>query len=105
MRLATPDPLAPPSILFDFLRTDYDMRAIVTCIRLTRTIAAQPALRPYIAEEVVPGPATTSDADIEAFVRQTGGSTTMSPAAARWEPERIQWSIRGCACTGSAACV
>ena len=74
VRLATPDPLAPPSIQFDFLRTDYDMRAIVTCIRLTRTIAAQLALRPYIAEEVVPGPATTSDADIEAFVRQTGGS-------------------------------
>ena len=29
VRLATPDPLAPPSIQFDFLRTDYDMRAIV----------------------------------------------------------------------------
>jgi choline dehydrogenase len=74
VRLASPDPLAPPSILFDFLRTDYDMRAVVTGIRLARTIAEQSALRPYVAEEIAPGPATTSDSDMEAFVRQTGVS-------------------------------
>jgi choline dehydrogenase len=72
VRLASPDPLAPPSILFDFLRTDYDMRAVITGIRLARRIAEQPALRPYIAAEVAPGPATESEADMEAFVRQTG---------------------------------
>jgi choline dehydrogenase len=74
VRLASPDPLAPPSILFDFLRTDYDMRAVVTGVRLARTIAGQPALQPYVAEEIAPGPATTSDSDMEAFVRLTGVS-------------------------------
>jgi choline dehydrogenase len=74
VRLISPDPLAAPSILFDFLRTDYDMRAIVTGIRLARTIAGQAALRPYVAEEIAPGPATTSDAEMEAFVRRTGVS-------------------------------
>jgi len=74
VRLASPDPLTPPTILFDFLRTDYDMRAVVTGIRLARSIASQPALRPYVAEEIMPGPAVTSDADMEAFVRQTGVS-------------------------------
>jgi choline dehydrogenase len=74
VRLASPDPFAPPSILFDFLRTDYDMRAVITAIRLARTIAEQPALRPYIAAEIAPGPATASDADMEAFIRQTGVS-------------------------------
>ncbi len=74
VRLASTDPLAPPSILFDFLHSDYDMRAVVTGIRLVRKIAQQPALRPYIAEEIAPGPATESDAGIEAFVRQTGVS-------------------------------
>ncbi len=72
VRLSSPDPLAPPSILFDFLRTEYDMRAVVTGIRLARRIAEQPALRPYVAEEIAPGPATVSDADMAAFVRQTG---------------------------------
>jgi choline dehydrogenase len=74
VRLASPDPMAPPSILFDFLRTEYDMRAVVTGIRLARTIADQPALRPYVAEEIAPGPGVTSDADMAAFVRQTGVS-------------------------------
>jgi len=72
VRLGSPDPLAPPSILFDFLRSEYDMRAVMTGIRLCRTIAQQAALRPYIAEEIAPGRATQSDADMEAFVRQTG---------------------------------
>ena len=72
VRLASSDPLTPPSILFDFLRTDYDMQAVITGVRLARTIAEQPALRPYIAEEIIPGPATISDADMEAFVRRTG---------------------------------
>ena len=74
VRLASPDPLAAPAISFDFLKTDYDMRAVVTGIRLARKIAAQPALRPYIAEELQPGPATESDADIAEFLRQTGVS-------------------------------
>jgi choline dehydrogenase len=72
VRLDSPDPLAPPRILFDFLRTEYDIRALTTAIRLCREIAGQPALRPYIDHETAPGPATSSDADIEAFVRQTG---------------------------------
>jgi choline dehydrogenase len=74
VRLASPDPLAPPRILFDFLRTDYDMSAILTGIRLVRKIAEQPALRPYIVEELAPGPAATSDADLAEYVRQTGVS-------------------------------
>jgi choline dehydrogenase len=72
VRLASPDPFAPPSIMFDFLRTEYDMRAVVAGIRLARSIAAQPALRDYVAAEISPGPAVNSDADIAIFVRQTG---------------------------------
>ncbi len=64
VRLATPDPLAPPSILFDFLRTEYDLRAIIAGVRLARSIAEQPALKSYVAAEIAPGPATSSDADI-----------------------------------------
>jgi choline dehydrogenase len=74
VRLASPDPLAAPVISFDFLRTEYDMRAILTGIRLIRKIAGQPALRPYIVEEMAPGPAVSSDAELAEFVRQTGVS-------------------------------
>jgi choline dehydrogenase len=74
VRLASPDPLAPPRISFDFLRTDYDMSAILTGVRLIRKIAEQPALKPYIVAELAPGPAVNSDADLAEFVRQTGVS-------------------------------
>ena len=74
VRLGSPDPLAPPEILFDFLRTEYDMQALVAGIKLTRKIAAQPALKPYIVEELAPGIALSSDKDLEAFVRETGVS-------------------------------
>ena len=72
VRLASPDPLAPPEILFDFLRTEYDMRAMIAGVRLARAIAAQPALKPYIVEEIIPGSATASDEELAAFVRETG---------------------------------
>ncbi len=74
VRLASPDPLAPPRILFDFLRTEYDMSAILAGIRLIRKIAAQPALKPYIVEELAPGASVTGDADLAEYVRQTGVS-------------------------------
>ena len=74
VRLGSPDPLAPPAVQFDYLRTEYDMRAILTAIRLCRTIAAQPALKDYIVHEVTPGERVTSDEDLAQFVRQTGVS-------------------------------
>ena len=48
VRLNSADPLAPPKVLFDYLRTEYDTRALLSAIALCRGIAAQPALRPYL---------------------------------------------------------
>jgi choline dehydrogenase len=74
VRLASPDPLAPPAISFDFLKTDYDLSALLYGIRLVREIARQPALKPYVVEELQPGPSVESDDDFTAFLRQTGVS-------------------------------
>jgi choline dehydrogenase len=72
VRLASPDPLAPPDVRFDFLRSEYDLRALLTAIRLARTIAAQPALSAYAGEELAPGTGVQSDTALTEFVRQTG---------------------------------
>jgi choline dehydrogenase len=74
VRLASADPLAPPAVLFDYLRTEYDMQAVIFGIHLARRIAEQPALKPYIAAELQPGPAITTDADLAAYVRESGVS-------------------------------
>ena len=74
VRLASADPLAPPAVLFDYLRTDYDMQAVIFGIRLARKIAEQPALRSYVAEELQPGPSVTSDDALATYVRESGVS-------------------------------
>jgi choline dehydrogenase len=43
-----------------------EMRA---CLRLTREIFAQPAFDPYRGRELLPGAHVTTDADIDAFIR------------------------------------
>ncbi len=74
VRLKSSDPLAPPAVLFDYLRTDYDIQALLAGIRLCRSIAAQPALRPYTLDEILPGTAVQSDDDMVAYVRESGVS-------------------------------
>jgi choline dehydrogenase len=50
------------------------MQAVIFGIRLARKIAAQPALQPYVVEELAPGPAVTTDAALADYVRQSGVS-------------------------------
>ena len=69
VRLASPEPAAAPSILFNYMAHEEDWQNFRACIRLTREILAQPALAPYAGEEIAPGPAVQSDEAIDAFVR------------------------------------
>jgi choline dehydrogenase len=70
--LKSPDPLAPPSIRFNFLKTPYDLQALIAGMRLARNITRQPALAPYVAAELLPGASVDSDAEFEAAIRRNG---------------------------------
>ena len=74
VRLKSPDPLAPPAIQFNFLASDYDFQALIYGMKLSRKIAAQPALKPFVAEEVLPGPQCDSEADMIEEIRVRGVS-------------------------------
>jgi choline dehydrogenase len=74
LSLRNPEPLSPPRIEFKFLETTYDVDAMLYGMRLARKIAGQPALEPYIAEEVQPGPAVTSDEALIEDLRNRGVS-------------------------------
>ncbi len=69
VRLASPDPLAKPRILFNYLSHPDDWTEMRACVRLTREIFAQPAFDRYRGREIQPGPAVQSDQQIDAFVR------------------------------------
>ena len=74
MRAKSPDPLAPPEIRFNFLKSDYDMQALIFGIRTCRRIAAQPALAPYVAAEIAPGTQFDTDEQLAEVVRASGVS-------------------------------
>ena len=72
--LASRDPFAPPRIQFKFMETAHDVDAMIRGVRLARKLAEQPALKPYIAEELVPGPAVRSDEQLIEDIRNRGVS-------------------------------
>ena len=69
--LKSKDPTAHPRILQRFLSTDADWRALRLGVRSAREIAAQPSMREFIAREIAPGSDKSSDADIDAHIRNT----------------------------------
>eukprot|EP01037_Dinobryon_pediforme_P017055 gene17054-17244_t len=70
--LRSADPLADPTIFANYLATDEDRRAVREGVRIARDVVGQPALAPYRGEELSPGFDVKSDAEIDAWIRETG---------------------------------
>ena len=56
-------------------------------MRLARRITEQPALAPYVAEEIVPGPSVNTDAEFEANIRRTAISNLHPVGTCRMGPD------------------
>ena len=72
--LKSPDPLAAPAIRPNYLATELDRQTLVAGLRLCRRIAAQPALRQFIAAEYLPGEQVQSDAELLDYARAFGAT-------------------------------
>ncbi|WP_370275321.1 choline dehydrogenase [Hyphomonas atlantica] len=68
VRLSSADPMAAPSIQFNYMSREADWKAFRACVRLTREIFSQPSLKALSDGEIAPGMDCLSDADIDAFV-------------------------------------
>lgn len=68
------DPAAAPSILFRYLQHEDDIAGFRQCIRLTREVMAQAAMDEFRGEEIQPGVACTTDAEIDAWIRSNAES-------------------------------
>ena len=79
VRIASPDPHAPPAIRPNYLADPLDQEVAVASLRWARRLAAQPALAAIIDHEDAPGPAREGDADLLAYARATG-TTLYHPA-------------------------
>jgi choline dehydrogenase len=64
VRIKSADPRAHPAILPNYLATPEDRKVAADALRLTRRIAAQPALARYAPQEFKPGPEFQTDAEL-----------------------------------------
>jgi choline dehydrogenase len=74
VHIRSSDPTAAPSILFRYLQHDDDVAGFRQCIRLTREVMAQAAMDEFRGEEIQPGAACTTDAQIDAWIRDNAES-------------------------------
>ncbi len=74
VRLASPDPLAAPSMQPHYLSTEADRRCAIAGIRYARSLAQTRAVAPYVAAEYRPGPQARTDEELLAFARSHGAT-------------------------------
>jgi len=67
--ITSADPVADPSILFNYLQHEDDKAAWRRCIRLTREIMDQPAMDAYRGGEIQPGLDVSTNEEIDTWVR------------------------------------
>ncbi len=79
VRIRSAEPRDPPAIRYNYLATEHDRRTMLEGMRQLRRILEQPAIRPYIASEHMPGARVQSDDDWLAYFRDTG-STIYHPS-------------------------
>lgn len=64
IRIQSADPDASPKVTINYLQAEEDRQAAIALLRKIREIASQPALQPYIVQEMYPGPSVQSDEEI-----------------------------------------
>ncbi|MGB7335520.1 MAG: choline dehydrogenase [Salaquimonas sp.] len=70
VELTSNDPTAKPSILFNYMSHEDDWADFRHCIRLTREIFQQEAMKPYSGREIQPGAEYQSDEELDEVIRQ-----------------------------------
>ena len=69
--LRSSDPAAPPRIVYNFFSAPGDLPRLREGVRLAHLVSYQPAMDAYRGEQISPSAELKSDAEIDAFIRQT----------------------------------
>lgn len=83
VKIQSADPDAPLDVDVNHLSTDLDRRKFVAAFRWLRRLAAQPALKDWVIDEIHPAGTVTTDEDILANAMDLGGTCFHSAGTAR----------------------
>jgi choline dehydrogenase len=86
IRLRSADPQAPAVIRGNYLQAEADVKALARGVHLARWFVETPVFDPLRADEVEPGVAVKSDADIERFVRRAADTIYHAAGTCRMGP-------------------
>jgi len=79
VKIKSKDPREHPALRFNYLSTEQDRREWVEAVRVARRLLNQPAMAPYNAGEVSPGPSVETDQEILDWVAKEG-ETALHPS-------------------------
>lgn len=102
IRLRSVDPLAAPMIRANYLQDPADVNALVRGVKLARWFGEADAYTPLKGDEIAPGAAAKSDADLAAFARRESdtiyhgaGTCKMGPSNDRTAVVDASLRVRG----------
>ncbi len=81
------DPLAPPKIVPNAFSTAHDVDEMLHAVKFLRRIAAEQPMAEIVEEEMLPGPAIRSDADLIADFRRRSGTVYHPVGTCRMGPD------------------
>jgi choline dehydrogenase len=79
VKIKSKDPREHPALQFNYLSTEQDRREWIEAVRVARTILTQPALDPFNAGEISPGPSVETDEEILKWVAEDA-ETALHPS-------------------------
>ncbi|MFA6266361.1 MAG: choline dehydrogenase [Pseudolabrys sp.] len=87
VNIKSSDPADAPAIQPNYLSAAFDRDVMIAGMKLTRKIMGQPAITPYIAEEINPGAQYQSDEQLLAFARDKGTTVFHPVSTCRMGPD------------------
>jgi choline dehydrogenase len=93
LELASADPAIRPLMHPNFLQDGSDLQRLIYGLREARRIISMPALARYCGNELSPGPAVSTDADLEAFIRANVATTYHPVGTCKMGPTRDPMAV------------
>jgi choline dehydrogenase len=91
--LRSADPLAAPIIRANYLQEQSDVNALVRGVKLARYFGEADSYADLKAEELLPGPAIKSDADLATFARRDADTIYHGAGTCKMGPINDAWAV------------